>query len=613
MPLILSPKHTGKSHEERQLHSQDYEDVNDPSHKRETPTNMEYDTCHAMMVARLIDDIQKNMNMQGASFVQQYILQKGVKVFGDPGKQAAIREIDQLYQRNCFTPIRPSEMSVNERKKAMEALMFLTEKRDGTIKGRMVYNGKPTREWLGKEDSASPTAALESIFMTAAIDGHERRDVMTADIPNAFIQADMPKSKQQHGERVMMKITGILVDMLVSLNPELFQPYVTTEKKGKKVMYVLVLKAIYGMLEASLLWYRKFRTDLEGQGFVFNPYDPCVANRIVNKKQQTIRFHVDDVMSSHCDKKVNDDFANWLQETYGGYKSVSVHRGNKHDYLGMMFKYEEDGTVNIDMRDYVNDLIDDFPRKLNAGEHALTPAADALFDTSKDTNLLERGRAELFHTGVAKGLYLAKRAQPDIHLAIAFLATRVRRPTEGDWKKFERVIKYLNGTKDMRLKLRADHLQCVKWYVDASFAVHNDFRSHTGGMMTIGSGAIATVSRKQKLNTRSSTEAELVGADDCATQLLWTRQFLKSQGHDIKDCVLYQDNRSAILLESNGRKSAGKRSRALNVRYFFLSDQVKKGNLRIEYCPTDEMIGDFFTKPIQGRKFVEFRRAILGE
>ena len=129
----------------------------------------------------------------------------------------------------------------------------------------------------------------------------------------------------------------------------------------------------------------------------------------------------------------------------------------------------------------------------------------------------------------------------------------------------------------------------------------------------MGKGAIQSVSKKQKLNTRSSTEAELVGVDDAATMILWTRLFLEDLGYSIDRNVLYQDNKSAILLETNGRKSAGKRSRALNIRYFFMTDQVEKGNVQIEHCPTDAMIGDFMTKPLQGSKFQAFREMILGE
>ena len=120
------------------------------------------------------------------------------------------------------------------------------------------------------------------------------------------------------------------------------------------------------------------------------------------------------------------------------------------------------------------------------------------------------------------------------------------------------------------------------------------------------------MSKKQKLNTRSSTEAELVGADDAAMMILWIGLFMEQQGYSLNKNILFQDNKSAILLENNGKRSAGKRSRALNVRYFFLTDQVEKGNLSIEYCPTDVMWADFMTKPLQGEKFRKFRDKILG-
>ncbi len=162
------------------------------------------------------------------------------------------------------------------------------------------------------------------------------------------------------------------------------------------------------------------------------------------------------------------------------------------------------------------------------------------------------------------------------------------------------------------MKLGAENLRVVKWHVDVAFAVHPDFRSHTGGAATFGQGFLYATSKKQKLNTRSSTESELVGADDMATPILWTRLFMGKQGYPIRKNILCQDNKSTILLENNGRKSAGQRSRALDVRYFFLTDQIEKGNLSTEYCPTDDMVGDYFSKPLQGEKFQKFRKAIMG-
>ena len=196
--------------------------------------------------------------------------------------------------------------------------MLLTEKNneERTVKGRLVYDGSRTRDWVSWEDAASPTVFMESISLTTVTDAKENRDIMTADIPNAFIQAHMPEIKNEE-HCVIMKITGVLVDLLVKLAPDIYSSYVVFEN-GRKVLYVEVLRALYGMLVAALLWYKTLKRDLEEIGFVFNPYDPCVCNRNVKENQQTVRFHVDDLLSSHVDRSVNDEFHIWLNEKYGG-------------------------------------------------------------------------------------------------------------------------------------------------------------------------------------------------------------------------------------------------------------------------------------------------------
>jgi hypothetical protein len=277
----------------------------------------------------------------------------------------------------------------------------------------------------------------------------------------------------------------------------------------------------------------------------------------------------------------------------------------------MTFDFSNKGKVIINMTDYVKNMIEDCSIKLTEKDVEKTPAAPNLFDKGNGPKL-DKEMAEEFHTIVAKGLFLCKRARPDIHPTIALLCTRVRDPNTDDWEKLIRLLKYLNNTKDIKLTLGADDLTIIKWYVDAAFGVHTDFKSHTGGIMTFGEGAIQSISRKQKLNTRSSTKAELVGADDAATLILWTKLFLEEQGYNVEKNILYQDNKSTILLENNGKRSSSKRTRALNIRYFFMNNQVEKGNLIIEYCPTREMIGDFMSKPLQGKLFQKFFDRIMG-
>jgi hypothetical protein len=261
------------------------------------------------------------------------------------------------------------------------------------------------------------------------------------------------------------------------------------------------------------------------------------------------------------------------------------------------------------MVDYVKKMVQDFPEDTKTT--AATPAALHLFDVRDDAKLIKEEDAVIFHNLVARGLFLCKRARPDIQLAVAFLTTRVSQPDIDDWKKLRRLINYLRGTQELVLTLGADNTYVIKWNVDAAFAVHKDLKSQTGGMMTMGEGAAIATSLKQKINTRSSTESELVAVDDLMGQILWTNYFLDEQGYNCKDTVIYQDNKSAILLEKNGKSSSSKRTKHINVRYFFITDRVNNNEVSIEYRPTDDMVADFFTKSLQGQKFVNFRNQIL--
>ena len=120
-----------------------------------------------------------------------------------------------------------------------------------------------------------------------------------------------------------------------------------------------------------------------------------------------------------------------------------------------------------------------------------------------------------------------------------------------------------------------------------------------------------STSIKQILNSRSSTETELVAADDLMPHLCSTNYFLECQGYNVHSTIMYQDNQSEILLKNNGRASSSKRTKHLNIRYYFITDRIKKGELHIENCPTDNMVADFFTKPLQGKKFLQFRKLIM--
>ena len=348
--------------------------------------------------------------------------------------------------------------------------------------------------------------------------------------------------------------------------------------------------------------------DITTIGFKINPYDPCVANRIVNRKQHTITWHVDDLKSSHVDPKVNDEFLKWLNKVYGSVGEVKGIRGHKHDYLAMDLDFSEKGVLKVDMRTYVKNMIKDFSGKVAKSSVPWTENLFKVDDTAKD---LGPTRQKEFHTFVMKGMFLAKRARQDILPAITFLSTRTKQLNEGDWRKLVKLLSYLNKTQELVVRLEADDSQTVNWHIDASFAVHKDYRSHTGGTMTLGRGIITSISSKQKVNTRSSTEAELVGVDDVIAKILWAKLFLEAQGFKVKLNIVHRDNTSSMKLEKNGKGSSGKRTRHFHIKYFYITDLINREEIHIQYCPTKDMIGDYMTKPLTGATFYKFRNVIM--
>jgi hypothetical protein len=207
-------------------------------------------------------------------------------------------------------------------------------------------------------------------------------------------------------------------------------------------------------------------------------------------------------------------------------------------------------------------------------------------------------------------LFASKRARKDIQTVVAFLTTIVKSPDKDDLGKVKRVLRNIRSTIYMPLILRADRLNIVKWWVDASFATHKDCWGHTGATMYLGRGSVIGISKKQKINTRSSTEAELEGVDDVTPQILWTRYFMEEQGLKAKESILNQDNLSAMLLQKNGKESSSKWTKDIWVRYFFIKDRITSGDITLKHCPETEMLGDHFTKPLQGGMLRRFRAEI---
>jgi hypothetical protein len=153
--------------------------------------------------------------------------------------------------------------------------------------------------------------------------------------------------------------------------------YITVDKKGTVILYVKMQKVLYGLLRSALLFYKKLVANLESDGFVLNPYDPCVANtdKVVDGKQMTVCWHVDDLKVSHCDPAQVTIFGEWLSTKYG--VAVATHQGKVHDYLGMIFEFSTKGKVMVAMMEYIKTILNNFPETITGTK--TSTAVDHLF------------------------------------------------------------------------------------------------------------------------------------------------------------------------------------------------------------------------------------------
>lgn len=204
----------------------------------------------------------------------QHNLKTGLQLFGDDGIAAVVKELRQLHDRGVIKPIDYATLTPQQRRQALKYLMFLKQKRNGIIKGRGCADGRPQRIYTNKEDASSPTVATEALLLSCVIDACERRDVATIDIPNAFMQAPME-------DVVYMVLEGTMVDLLLEIDYNTYSQFVVV-LNGKKYIYVQLVKALYSTLKAALYFWKRLMNQMESWGFVQNPYDPCVVNKVIN-------------------------------------------------------------------------------------------------------------------------------------------------------------------------------------------------------------------------------------------------------------------------------------------------------------------------------------------
>jgi hypothetical protein len=527
---------------------------------------------------------------------------KAMEQFPKETHGAVVAELKQMLELKVWRPVNTGNLSPSQFKSIIPSSLFCKQKflpngQPDKFKARLVAGGHRQIRNLYDEAKhlSSPTVKSQSVLMVAAIAATEKRDVATLDVKGAYLNASLTRVK------VFMRIEPRLAKILVQLD-KTYKQFLSA--KGDLV--VELEKALYGCVESARAWYDLLSKYLLSIGFEANRHDLCVFNKLSDAGlQTTLTVHVDDLFVTSKNRK---ELAKVLNQISTRFPGCTIHEKGPYSYVGMTFDFDSSPSqVCVSQMKLVNEVLSEAGRVADRS----TPAGESLFAIPEGALPLAQKEKEIFHSRIAKLLYLAKHTRPDLLTGVSFLTTRVREPTEADAAKLSRLIGYLQSTQHTPLRLNARAMRPVV-YVDASFAVHPKMLSHTGIVIAIGDGAVFAKSSKQKLVTKSSTEAELVGISDALGYAIWTRNWMIAQGHKDQPAILFQDNQSTIVLAHKGQTSA-ERTRHINIRYFFIKDRIENGEVVVKYLSTDEMIADGLSKPLQGNKFKKSKRDLMNE
>lgn len=526
-------------------------------------------------------------------------VEASIAKFPEAAMEAINTEVQNFIDKQVLLPVKPRGLTSPELQRVLPAKMFIKEvlNPDGSlkkVKARLVAGGHRQRhEDYTASEIYSPTLSPPSLNIIASQATFEQRIVVTVDFPAAYLNAFI---KKRIYIRLPANVAPLFIKKLESFNSGLLP---TGE------LLTLLNKAMYGTLEAAELWNEDITFTFISNGFTTNPMDPCVLNATYDGAQVTVGIYVDDVILTSVSNRAIEWVLNLLTAAYG---KLTVHQGTVHQFLGRIFDFSITGSCTITMPKHIDNLI----HSTGVTGFSSYPANLDLFTIDPTSPLLAPAKAAVFRSNVALLRYIVDAVRPESHPAPSFLASRVQAPTEQDWNKLVKVVKYLNATKDKGIIIRPDKHFILLAYIDASFAIHSDsMRSHSGTVVQLGGSTVFTKSVKQKLNAKSSTEAELIAVSDGLPHVLWIREFLIGQGFNLPPTRVFQDNLSTMAMLTNGRATAPS-TRYIAIRFFWAKDRVDSNEIVFEAISTEEMIADIMTKPLVGLAFHRLRLALLG-
>lgn len=363
----------------------------------------------------------------------------------------------------------------------------------------------------------------------------------------------------------------------------------------------LLKRSIYGLKQSARVWNRHVDAVFRKLGFKPSSADPCLYVRKRGNTYTYVLIYVDDMLVV-C--KTEEEFNGIHQALRQHFDVTSL--GDVRHFLGIEIERDGNGFV-LNQGRYILKLAERFGlENAKPTKVPLDPGYLQQKEEEKEHRLPNNAQYLSLIGGL---LYVAVQTRPDIAVSVSILAQKSSCPTQLDWHEAKRILRYLKTTFDHKLYLGSTEAG-LEMFADADWAGnHRDRKSNSGYLIRLGGGVISWASRKQTCVALSSTEAELVALTEACQELSWLKKLMVDLGEDVTSPIpTYEDNQSCIRLVENGKIE--KRSKHIATKYFYVRDLQEQQQIILKYCPTEFMLADILTKPLQHLRLKTLREKI---
>jgi len=443
-------------------------------------------------------------------------------------------------------------------------------------KARLVAQGYSQKYGDDYDEVFAPVAKPTTLRTILTIAGLKGMTVKHYDIETAYLNGDL-------SHEVYMK------------QPEGYH-------EGGTEVVCRLKKNLYGLKQGANEWNKKLNDILVKNQYKRSDNDPCLYSKQNKGEWIYISIHVDDLIVATTNESMLSQFEEEMSK-----KLIMKNLGNLKYYLGIHFERDDQGIFLLHQKNYIESKLEKFNLTDSKPSHI---PVDPGYQKRTEVQV-EAKNKDIYRSAIGALNYLATNSRPDISVGTSILSRHVNDPKESDWVEVKRIYRYLKYTIDKKLKL--GNMDVTKeqliGYVDADWSGDTqDRKSNTGYVFKYFDAPISWASRKQAMVTLSSTEAEYIALTEATQEGLWLRRLLTDLNQNLTGpTVLFEDNQSCIKLLQNER--ASHRTKHIATKHHFVRELCKSKELDVQYCPSENMMADLLTKPLEAVKTRKFTQA----